>query len=240
MELYYRIKSNYVLRVIILLSILLVILTYIRYRPTTWPYGREAAGCLIALFMLSATAFLLWRLKDKFINDMQKKYVAIGLCFGLLWTIEISINNFIRPDVPLRDIIDNIFFSIIAVLIFVRAAWDAYHTNNFSEGLKSGFWSGISSGAVACLTALAVIVFGMKYILLDPLNLKEWADVKSKANSPDMDVYFAYETFAGAIMHLFILGALMGVVLGTIGGLTGKIIGIIKSINTNYKINTDK
>jgi hypothetical protein len=229
-----RITSNYILRIAIGLSIILVILIYLLYRPFTWPYGREAAGCLIALFMLTTTLFLHWKLKEKYTSELQRRNVTIGLYFGLLWTIEISINNFIRPEMPLRDNIDNIFFSLIAILIFLKSAWDAYRANNMSEGLRSGFWSGIASGAVACLTALALIVFGMKYILLDPLNLQEWSDVKIKANSPGMDVYFAYQTFAGAIMHLFILGALMGLVLGTIGGMAGKMISIIKRINSSY------
>lgn len=225
-------NSNYILRLTILLSMLLVVVIYFFYRPYTWPWGAEAAGCLIALLMLSATAFLLWRLRAKFITYLQKRNVAIGFIFGLLWTIEISINNFIRPGLRLRDDIDNIFFSVIAILIFINAAREAYLTNTMSDGIKSGFWSGISSGAIACITALALIVFGMKYILLDPLNLKEWADVGPISNSPGIEVYFAYQTFTGAIMHLFILGAFMGFILGSIGGLTGKILNIIKSLNS--------
>jgi len=61
----------------------------------------------------------------------------------------------------------------------------------------------------------------MKYILMDPLNLKEWTDIKATENSPGIDVFFAYQTVAGAIMHLFILGALMGLFLGIIGGILG-------------------
>ena len=228
-------KSNYILRVTFILCIILVILTWALYRPFSWPFGPEAAGCLIALFMLTATTFLHWRLKERFISDLQTRNVAIGLGFGLLWTIEISINNFIHPDIPLRDNIDNIIFSVIAILIFMKSTWDAYLHNNLYDGLRSGFWSGISSGAIACLTALALIIFGMKYILLDPLNLKEWSDIKSESKSSGMDVYFAYQTFTGAIMHLFILGALMGLVLGALGGVAGKTISIIKRINSDFR-----
>jgi hypothetical protein len=225
-------KSNGILKTMVILSFALVVLIYLLYRPVSWPLGREAAGCVISLVMLSAMYILLLKLKGRFMDSLQKRNVAIGLCFGLLWTIEISINNFIRPELPLRDHIDNIFFTVIAVLIYVNASREAFRNNSFSDGLKSGFWSGISSGTVACLTALVLIVFGMKYILLDPINLKEWATVKDSAHTTEMSVYFAYETFAGAIMHLFILGAFMGLILGSIAGLTGNILNIIRKINT--------
>lgn len=230
-----ELKSNGILRISVILSIVLVISIYFLYRPVLWPLGTEAAGCLISVVMLTATLILLWKLKEKFINGLQKRNVAIGLCFGLLWTIEISINNFIRPELPLRDNIDNIFFTVIAILIYVNAVREAFRTNSFSDGLKSGFWSGISSGSVACLTGLALFVFGMKYILLDPLNLTEWAHVKDAATPKEMSVYFAYQTFAGAIMHLFILGAFMGLILGVIAGLTGNILIIIKKLTRRVK-----
>jgi hypothetical protein len=112
-------------------------------------------------------------------------------------------------------------------LILFFATREAYRSKKFSDGLLSGFWTGLSSGAVACITALLLVVFGMNYILLDPLNQKEWMDVKASMNFPDMAVYFAYQTFAGAIMHLFVLGIFMGLFLGTIGGLAGKAMKII-------------
>lgn len=230
-----ELRSNGILRIAIIISITLVILIYFIYRPILWPFGTEAAGCLISILMLTAMLFLLWRFKEKLTNSLQKRNVAIGLCIGLLWTIEISINNFIRPDVPLRDNIDNIFWTVIAILIYVNAVREAFRTNSFTDGLKSGFWSGISSGTVACLTALALVVFGMKYILLDPLNLKEWEDVKNAASSKEMSVYFAYQTFTGAIMHLFILGAFMGLTLGVIAGLTGNILIIIKKLTSRLR-----
>jgi hypothetical protein len=70
--------------------------------------------------------------------------------------------------------------------------------------------------------ALALIVFGMYFITHDPLNLAEWA-ARSKANqSTTMAAYFAYETFAGAFLHLIVLGLLMGGLLGMVGGILGK------------------
>jgi hypothetical protein len=223
-----KMKSNNILNISIVLSICLVISIYFRYRPYSWPTGSEALGCLISIISMIATLLTLWILRDKIINDLQKRNVTLGLWFGLLWTIEIGINNLIQPGLPLRDNIDNIFWAIIALLILISAIWDAYQTNKFLNGVKSGFWSGIASGAVACLTALIFVVFGMKYLLMDPVNIKEWTDIKASENSPCMGVYFAYQTFAGAIMHLFILGVIMGLFLGIIGGFIGKTLNFSK------------
>lgn len=221
-------KGNRILSVSIVLSIILVISLYFIYRPYSWPAGLESLGCLVSIILMAAALLTHWIFRDKIINDLQKRNVALGLGFGLLWTIEIIINNLIQPGLPLRDNIDNIFWAIIALLILITAIRDAYQTNKFLKGVISGFWSGVSSGAVACLTALTFVVFGMKYLLTDPLNIKEWTDIKAKENSPGMDVYFAYQTFAGAIMHLFILGAIMGLFLGIIGGFTGKTLHLFK------------
>jgi hypothetical protein len=223
-----KMRSNKIFSILILLSIILVIVTYFLYRQISWPIGSEALGCLLSVMSLSSTLLIIWILRDKLINDLQKRNVTLGLWFGLLWTIEISINNLVRPGLPLRDNIDNTFWAIIALLILIAAIRDAYRTNLFLNGVISGFWSGLASGAVACLTALIFVVFGMKFILLDPLNIKEWTDIKATNNSPGMDVYFAYQTFAGAIMHLFILGAIMGLLLGIIGGTIGKLLNLLK------------
>jgi hypothetical protein len=215
-------RSNRILTISIMLSIILIVSVYFRFRPHSWPAGSEAFGCLASIILMTTGLVIIWIFRAKVINDLQKRNVALGLWFGLLWTVEISINNLIRPQLPLRDNIDNLFWALIAVLILIAAIRDAYQTNKFLNGMNSGFWSGIASGAVACLTALIFVVFGMKYLLIDPLNLKEWTDIKATENSPGMDVYFAYQTVAGAVMHLFILGAIMGLFLGIIGGLIGK------------------
>jgi len=39
-----------------------------------------------------------------------------------------------------------------------------------------------------------------------------------------MAAYYAYETFAGAFLHLIILGIFMGLLLGLLGGTVGKVI----------------
>jgi hypothetical protein len=182
--------------------------------------------------MLSAIVFLLWKLRDRFINERQSKNVTVGFLLGVIWLAEIIINNLFHPGLPMRTSIGNIIFSVIAVLIFMNSLRDAYQTDIFTDGLKAGFWSGLASGAVACFTALIFIVFGMKYILLDPLKLQEWASLEETSGSPGMAVFYAYRTFTGAITHLIVLGAMMGSLLGIFGGLAGKILIIIRKLNT--------
>jgi len=50
----------------------------------------------------------------------------------------------------------------------------------------------------------------------------EWASRRSSSAAPAIAAYFAYETFAGAFLHLVILGVVMGVLLGGVGGPLGK------------------
>ena len=218
---HFKISSNFILRVILLICIVMSVSVFFLYRPYTWPLGSESAGSLIGILLISVLTTILRLLRNK-TNERQKKNVLAGLCIGLLWTIEISVNNFIRPGLPLRDTVDNLFWGIVELLILIIAAYDVYKSDKFIDGLKSGFWTGLASGAVACFSALLVIVFGMKFILLDPLNIKEWSEMKAALHSPGMDVYFAYQTFAGAVGHLFILGLILGMIVGSLGGLLGK------------------
>ncbi len=44
----------------------------------------------------------------------------------------------------------------------------------------------------------------MPLILKDQLNIKEWADLKEATHYPSMAVYFAYQTLAGAMLHLIV------------------------------------
>jgi len=116
---------------------------------------------------------------------------------------------------------------LIALLILIASFRESYKSGKFTDGIKSGFWTGMSSGAFACLSALLLIVFGMKLILIDPLNIKEWTDTKGSFTVPGMDIYFAYQSFAGAMIHLYILGIIMGLLLGSLGGLTANFFKII-------------
>jgi phosphate starvation-inducible membrane PsiE len=221
-------KSTYILKSIVVTSILLVVIIYFKYRAPAFPLGFQALESLVSAVILAVTAIFLWKIRFKWLTNIQNNNVKPGLYFGLLWTVEIGINNIVRPGLPMRDIVDNTFWVTIALLILITAIYYAWKSKKISQGIISGFWSGLASGAVACITALLLIVFGMTFILNDPLNIKEWSDVKATVKIPDMAVYFAYQTLAGAIMHLVILGAIMGIILGFIGGITGKTLSLLR------------
>ena len=217
-------KSNFILRITILLCAILIIPLYFGYRPDSWPGGTESLACIGSFVFLIFLLTLLWAFRDMVKNEWIERSISSGLWIGLLWSVEIGINNFFHPDLPLRDYIDDIFWAVIALLILIVSFRESYKSKKISRGLMSGIWSGTASGAVACLSALLLIVFGLRFVLDDPLNIKEWSELHTSSYSANMAVYFVYQTFTGAIMHLYILGALMGLILGVLGGLAGRIL----------------
>jgi hypothetical protein len=218
-------KSVKISQYLLIISAGLVLVMYFFYPALQWSLKMEAGACLISVLILIVFTLLLNKFKNE-LSDKSKNNLKSGLYFGFLWTIEISMNNIVQPKLPLRDHLDNIFWGIIAVLILWVSYKDAFDAKKISAGIKAGFFSGFASGIVACLTALVLICFGMKLLLKDPVNIAEWADMKGKTNYPDMASYFAYQTFAGAMMHLLILGMIMGLLLGVIGGLAGKLVSL--------------
>jgi len=219
-------KSPRVSQYLLLLCAVLVVLMYLRYPALQWSLKMEAAACLVSFIFLIVLALLINRFKNA-LSEKSKRNLNAGLYFGLLWTIEIGMNNIIQPRLPLRDHLDNIFWGIIAVLILYVSYKDAFDSKKIIAGIKAGFFSGFASGIVACLTALVLICFGMKLLLKDQVNVAEWADMKGKTQYPDMASYFAYQSFAGAMLHLILLGIVMGLLLGIIGGIAGKLFRVL-------------
>ncbi len=62
----------------------------------------------------------------------------------------------------------------------------------------------------------------MRFITHDLLNIAEWAGRAVDNHAPTMAAYFAFETFAGAFLHLTVLGIAMGGLLGIVGGMIGR------------------
>jgi len=226
-----KIDSYKILTGIIVLCSCLSTAVFLIYRTDSWPSGREPVACAVSTLSLLLMIYFLTRAGEKIKNEENRRITSLGLLIGLLWTAEISVNNFIHPGIPLRDIIDDSFWALVGMFILIISAIKVYKTDRFMSGIVTGFWTGLGSGAVACLSALLLIVFGMRFILLDPLNLKEWTDVRNSAGTSQIDVYFAYQSYAGAIMHLYVLGIIMGLLLGVIGGATGK---AMKAIVNSY------
>ncbi|MBV9961545.1 MAG: hypothetical protein JO072_04805 [Parafilimonas sp.] len=220
-------KSITILKYLLFISAVFTVLIFFIYHTSAWPLGLEALESLITFLSLIGFLISIQIFRNKLLT--QENNISKGLLIGLLWTVEIGMNNIIQPRLPLRDHLDNIFWAIIAVLILFVSVQASYKTNKFSTGVFAGLFSGFASGAVACLTALTLILLGMHLLLTDAINIAEWKGLLNQEYYRNMSVYFAYQTMAGAIMHLIILGAVMGLLLGLIGGGIGKLSAHVRS-----------
>jgi hypothetical protein len=195
--------------------------------------SRSRAEALAGFIILIVALGVLWFSSSRPVsftkNVWNERAAGYGIAIGLLWLVEICINNLAAPRLPYRDWIDNVFWATVALCILVLAAASAYQANSIRRGILTGLWSGFASGMLACWTALMLVVFGMHFILSDPLNVAEWSLRGAGNPAASMAAYFAFETFAGAMMHLIILGIVMGAFLGVAGGLTGKLARKIRS-----------
>ena len=201
---------------------MLVSLVALRYSYSSLSAIESGAGFIILLAIVGS----LWLYRNptnRHRNPGEREAATLfGIVLGLLWIIEISINNFVAPPLPARDIIDNIFWAIIAISILVFSVTRTYQSDSFARGIEAGIWNGFVSGLLACCMGLLVIVFGMRFILQDPLNISEWAGRGAGSSALSMAAYFAFETLAGAFGHLIVLGIAMGAILGVLGGRIGK------------------
>ena len=212
------------MQILNLLSLGLVISIFFIFRGYGWPFGKEgieAFGAFLIYLFITIFHIIYFRKKHS-TNILQEKSVRIGLLIGILWTTEICINNIIMPTLPARDILDNIFWAVIALIILLTVTIYVYRYEKIATGITNGLWTGLASGSVASMTALIFIVFGMKNLVSDPLNISEWSAISITTNTPNINVYFAYQTLAGAILHLIVLGIIMGIILGFVGGIIGR------------------
>ena len=208
-----------------LLAAAMLIAVLLRY-PSD-PRHEKVALIGLALIALSATMALLFGNKLPFAGHGKRTGAWIGLATGLLWVIEISFNNFVDPRISTgraRFFVDNSFWAAIALTILIAALAASAEHASISSGLRVGLWSGYISGIIACLMALSLILFGMRFLLRDPLNINEYATRAHGSSVDGMASYFAYETMAGALGHLFVLGIVMGLLLGFLGGLMGALL----------------
>jgi len=218
------------IKILLLLCAGLSIAIFFRYRPLSWPWGEESKVCMASSIIFIVLLLIFKRYEVLLTGYPWKAGTVFGLSVGLLWTVEILINNFVQPALPGRDLIDNVFWGLVSLLLFARIVAGSLRTGTLMSGIKTGLLTGFMSGLVACTTALLLIVSGMNFILSDPLNIIEWDALKGSTYTNDMSVYFAYQTYAGAILHLYILGALEGLILGIVGGIIGKVIVKIRPL----------
>ena len=214
---------SYIMLVLVVYGAALIPLIAQQYSYDWYSKLGAAAGFLI--FLMAGLFVLFFGPRNE--NNRISQPILIGAALGLLWIVEIAINNIIAPPLPMRDIMDNVFWAVIAFLIFSCSSISAYRIGRMRAGILVGAWSGFVSGLMACCMALSVVLFGMEYFVRDPLNIIEWAQRGGDSGVPTLQAYFAYEIFAGAFLHLLVLGILMGIILGALGGLLGNLIHLL-------------
>jgi len=188
--------------------------------------GGTYFGSVAGIAALLALGIALWFYRRRLLRLGDGPAVAnvaaailVGMGLGMLWAVEIGINNILAPLLPVRDLVDDLFWGAVALAILGLAIYVGFKHHSLRRAVEAGAWSGLSSGLVACLAALVMIVFGMGYMTRDPVNLYEWAYQLKTITAPTMADYFAYQAFAGAFLHLLVLGIAMGALLGVVGGM---------------------
>ena len=214
---------------ILLLAGAMLLAILLRYPSDARHHNMASIG--LGLIAVSAILSLLLGSKRPLAGQGKPLGVRIGVLTGLMWVIEISFNNFVDPSISTgraRFYVDNGFWAAIALAILISSLATAFKARNITDALRVGLWSGYISGVISCLMALSLVLFGMRFLLRDPINISEYATRASGAPPAGMASYFAYETMAGALGHLFVLGVIMGLLLGTLGGIIGRFLAQLR------------
>jgi hypothetical protein len=128
------------------LSVTLVLIITIAYGYNFQSRAEAVAGFTILLAVLGW--FLNNRRRPAFCTNpaASQKAAGYGIAIGILWLVEICINNLLAPPLPDRDWVNNVFWATVALCILVLAAVSAYLANSIRRGISSGIWSGFASG----------------------------------------------------------------------------------------------
>lgn len=210
-----------VLEALLGVSAILALVAALRYGYDLASYGTWLLGAGVLLAAVVVLEVVRRRGVSAAAAARRARAIDAGLVLGLLWSLEILVNNIAAPPLPGRDIFDDVIWAVVSLAIIGMAAVSARSTRSWRAAVVTGAWAGFASGLVACLTAVCVIVFGMSLLTRDPLNVAEWAARGAGAGTPDMASYFALQTFAGGLGHLLVLGLAMGAGLGALGGVIG-------------------
>lgn len=216
-------------------SWLLVIVITLRYAGDESLSGRHWTIAGMATLLLAASGALVVFLTGRRSREgatADRLGIDLGLVAGVLWVLEISFNNFVDPRISTgqaRFYLDNSTWALVTLLILAAGFSRSWQTRRFLPAIRAGVWSGLISGLFACLMALMLVVFWMRFLLRDPLNIQEYAARDAGAHSPGMAAYFAWETVSGALGHLIVLGIVWGLLFGSIGGGLAKVIRLSRS-----------
>jgi hypothetical protein len=160
-------------------------------------------------------------------RDAQDLHTGVGLgaILGLLWVVEIGVNNVFpacQAPVGTRDAIDDAIWALIGLLTLGVAGLASHRRGGSAPGAKIGLWSGIVSGLFAYLAGLLVVDLFLGAVVADPELVANFP----ASQFPDLATYATFaivgaSPLVGAAGHLWLLGIAAGTLLGAVGGLAG-------------------
>jgi len=171
------------------------------------------AGLGLAVAAMAATAGVradgpLWR-------AARRDGVRWGVLFGALWVVEMVVANV------------GYGWGRWAVVPYFAATWSVWLLTAYAGaraarrhrqvwvGTLVGTWSGLVSGLIGLITMQALALTEMPLLLLDPQNLAEFR------GAGDLAAAIAGDFLAGGIIHLVVIGLVVGSGLASIGAAVG-------------------
>jgi hypothetical protein len=141
-----------------------------------------------------------------------------GMAMGGCWVMEVVAGN---CGVGLGLVGATLFYrtpiAAVVILNLVVAVAAAAKTCRLLAGIGAGVESGMVSGLIAMLALTCLIVFGMKILIADPANVREFV----RSNRQDLTLFITREYLFAGVNHLWI-GLLGGLILGGAGGAIGR------------------
>jgi hypothetical protein len=206
-------------------AVALAVVPLVKYRgPAASEPGYLVLGLGYITALLITGGLIVAGLGTRTIEDdhTARTGIAIGVITGAVWVAEESYNLIFTAPIPERDLVDDLLLALIALVILISAFVRAFRTRQVRHGVRLGLWSGAVSGMIACLAAEIFIVFFIHLLTQDPASVQEWADQGSGSGAPTIETYWAYASLKGALLlHLVLVGPVMGGVLGALGGAIG-------------------
>jgi hypothetical protein len=155
---------------------------------------------------------------------------AFGFIIGGAWMSEVLLANLGGTSVfgNLRDFHPQVYaaapwLALCAVALTALAGYvAAFRTGSIAAALKVGVFSGLISGAIACLTVVSITVFFHDAMMKDPSNVHEFARSAHRApTEAELSNFLYSDAVAGGVNHIWI-GPLLGLTVGAVGALIGK------------------
>lgn len=205
-------------------ALLFNITTLIRYPADSAHLSYGVTLLFLLMSLVGGTMWLGWRVSSAQSVSARVSGIGAGFFFGMLWVLEIGFNhlpaNVATPTTTF--LVDNGVWGLVAAGTFLLGAMSTRRSGQLTTGVQVGYWSGIISGLIACITGLLLVLFLMNLVVGDPHTNQEYALRGPSSGVSDIGTYFAYELLTGSVLHVLVLGIGMGTVMGVLGGLLGK------------------